>query len=191
MLQVLLPDANILQDSILDGAEVQRIKSAIAEKLPGSNDEISRALDYLHAADLYAVRNPVDAWTSPHPHWLDRIARIEKLLGTNDLAGSAAQARPPYNVRPDLTSPNRYAAGLSVLSAQHTYMSRIVVPQVHIQMLCHFVKLQQHCPKEVALLQHIQQPMLRSDLQPVFHIVHTKKHMFVSALPSFSIIDNF
>ena len=44
---------------------------------------------------LCALRNPVEAWTSPQAHWLDRIARVKKLLdcresvekgGTDDTA---------------------------------------------------------------------------------------------------------
>ena len=113
LLRQVLPSVVILQDSVLDDAEVQRLKSDVLKKLPGSLiGELSRALDYCQITDLWAIRNPVEAWTSPHPHWLDRIARMEKLLGSNGLACFADQARPPSHVRPGFASHNRYAAGL-------------------------------------------------------------------------------
>ena len=113
-LRQVLPSVSIPQDSVLDDATVQRLKSAIAKELPDSAGSLSQSLDFLQAADLWAIRDPVDAWTSPHAHWLDRIARIEKLLGTNDLARFAGQAVYPYNVRRAYANPSRYAAGLPV-----------------------------------------------------------------------------
>ena len=189
MLQVLLPDTNILQDSILEGAQVQRIKSAIARKMPGDVYKLSQTLDYIQAADLCAVRNPVEGWTSPHAHWLDRIARIEKLLGSNDLAGFAGQAHSPYNVGPGFASPDGYAAGLSMYSAPNTHICSAFIYPCTFRRYAILSTLSSTA-QEVALLQHTQRPMQRSDLQPVFHIVHTNKHMFVSALHSFSIIAN-
>ena len=120
-IQERLPNISVPQDTVLDNTEVQRIKSAVAEELPGdrwSRNPLERRFCYqlqsCLADDLCATRNPVEAWTSPHAHWLDRIARIEKLLGTNDLARFAGQAVYPYNVRRAYANPSRYAAGLPV-----------------------------------------------------------------------------
>ena len=63
--------------------------------VPGLREHLNFCIDKLEgllAEELCALRNPIHAWTSPHAHLLDRIARLEKMLGKVEHAAASSSS---------------------------------------------------------------------------------------------------
>ena len=86
-LQSLLPDSQIPQHDFHDSIGMQQVTTAAAREISHASQQVkaeySQSIAVLKAClaeELADLRSPYGAWTDINPHWLDRIARMEKML---------------------------------------------------------------------------------------------------------------
>ena len=86
-LQSLLPKSHIPAGPVSDSVGMQHVIDAAAHELSGASSQVQAecsksiaVLEDLLAEELCCLRHPYTAWTDIHPHWLDRIAHVERIL---------------------------------------------------------------------------------------------------------------
>jgi len=98
-LQSLLPQSQIPQEPFNDSVRMQVVVDAAAQEVSSASDEVKAAyrqevqgLEECLAVELCSLRNPWKEWKTMQPHWLDRIAHIEQLLGSTAFSEFDAKA---------------------------------------------------------------------------------------------------
>ncbi len=96
-LQSLLPQSQIPQDPVNDSMGPQLVIDVAAKEISSASAEVKAEynkgiaiLEDCLGEELCYLRNPYKAWTDMHPHWLDCIARIEKILSNESLSDAEA-----------------------------------------------------------------------------------------------------
>ena len=98
-LQSLLYRSHIPKHAVNDSTGLQRVVDAAAAEISSAPshdtatyEEIMVALENCIAEQLCLLRGPFRAWTDIDPHWLDRIARVDKMLKSSTASSSTSYA---------------------------------------------------------------------------------------------------
>lgn len=98
-LQSLLHRSHIPKHAVNDSTGLQQVIDAAAAEINSAPPhvtetykEIMVALEGRIADELCLLRNPFGVWTDIGPHWLDRIARVDKMLKSSTAPSSTSYA---------------------------------------------------------------------------------------------------